>query len=36
MENIMAGVELFQKGGYIRYGLLLCSLFVVAAGMARW
>lgn len=36
MENIMAGVELFQKGGFIMYVLLLCSLFVVATGIERW
>ncbi|HBT79403.1 MAG: MotA/TolQ/ExbB proton channel family protein [Selenomonas sp.] len=36
MENIMAGVALFQKGGVIMYVLLLCSLFVVATGVERW
>ena len=36
MENIVAGIELFQKGGFIMYVLLLCSLFVVAVGIERW
>ena len=36
MESIMAGLELFQKGGFIMYVLLLCSLFVVATGVERW
>lgn len=36
MENIIAGLELFQKGGLVMYVLLLCSLFVMAVGGERW
>lgn len=36
MESIMAGLALFQKGGFIMYVLLLCSLFVVAVGVERF
>lgn len=36
MENIVAGLELFQKGGLVMYVLLLCSLFVMAIGLERW
>lgn len=36
MDSIVAGFELFQKGGIVMYVLLLCSLFVVATGVERW
>ncbi|SDP38512.1 MotA/TolQ/ExbB proton channel family protein [Selenomonas ruminantium] len=36
MENIVAGLELFQKGGLVMYVLLLCSLFVMAIGLERF
>ena len=36
MDSIVAGIELFQKGGIVMYALLACSLFVVATGVERW
>lgn len=36
MENIVAGVELFQKGGLVMYVLLLCSLYVMVIGVERF
>lgn len=36
MENIVAGLELFQKGGLVMYVLLLCSLFVMVIGVERF
>jgi len=36
MENIVAGLTLFQKGGLVMYVLLLCSLFVMAIGLERF
>ncbi len=36
MENIMSGVEFFQKGGSVMYVLLLCSMFTVAIGLERY
>lgn len=36
MESIMAGIELFQKGGIIMYVLLLCSFFVLSIAIERF
>jgi len=36
MENILAGLELFQKGGLVMYVLLFCSLFVMVIGLERF
>lgn len=36
METIIQGWQLFQKGGFVMYVLLLCSLFVVYIGVERF
>lgn len=35
MDSIMTGIEFFQKGGFVMYILLLCSLFVFSIGIER-
>lgn len=36
MDGILQGVHLFQKGGFVMYLLLACSVFVVYIGAERY
>lgn len=35
MDLLIQGAEYFQKGGFVMYVLLLCSVFIVAVGVER-
>lgn len=35
MDLLIQGAEYFQKGGFVMYVLLLCSIFIVAVGVER-
>ncbi len=35
MESIMEGVQLFQKGGFVMYVLLACSVFILYIAVER-
>jgi Biopolymer transport proteins len=36
MDFIFQGIACFQKGGFVMYILLLCSIFVVSIAIERW
>lgn len=36
MELIISSIELFQKGGFVMYPLLICSLLVIAIAVERY
>ncbi|WP_371378451.1 hypothetical protein [Sporomusa aerivorans] len=36
MDVINSSIELFQKGGYVMYPLLVCSLLVIAIAVERY
>lgn len=35
MDLLIQGAEYFQRGGFVMYVLLLCSIFIVAVGVER-
>ena len=35
MDLLVQGAEYFQKGGFVMYVLLLCSVFIIAVGVER-
>ncbi len=35
MDLLVQGAEYFQKGGFVMYVLLLCSIFILAIGVER-
>lgn len=36
MDLLAQGVEYFQKGGFVMYILLLCSIFIITVGIERF